>query len=280
MAQFDGAIFGGYAGFQDATFSRETEFYSAVFEQPATFSNSFFRQSVAFEGIDSVAYFSLADATFKQVPGFIGATFKGGLRLDNVRTPRYQWTLGYTPDKDATARFRELRRRANEAQDRDRELEFFAQEIRTGRFHAKGWPSWVPKFWSWRFWFGLAFEAFSDFGRSLWRPLLTWLVLLLGFGVFFLGEHEDMQKARAALAPTGIWSTLAAYVTTTRDAWNKPPACHTAGSDKLAPTDVWTEALILSLRNGTVFSRFDSAHRTYACLYGGEAMISPRSASR
>ena len=80
----------------------------------------------------------------------------------------------HTFDKDVTARFRELRRRAVEAQDRDRELEFFAQEVRTGRFHAKGLPSRVPKVRSWRFWFGLAFGALSDFGRSLWRPLQAW----------------------------------------------------------------------------------------------------------
>src|SRR5262249_50614525 len=146
-----------------------------------------------------------------QVPSFIGATFKGGLRLDNVETPHYR-LLGYTPDKDATARFRELRRRATEAHDHERELEVFAQEIRTGRFHAKGLPSWVPKVWSWRFWFGLGFGALSDFGRSLWRPLLTWAALMALFAMFFLGEQEDVRKARSDLGSS--WSTLGVYAVT------------------------------------------------------------------
>jgi pentapeptide repeat protein len=289
-ASFIGAKFDGAALFWNATFGRtfflsvrfnaSSGFDQAKFKEPATFSDSFFQSGANFEGINSSAAFSLKDATFKQVPSFIGATFNGTLRLDNVETPRYRWTLGYAPDRDATARFRELRRQAKEAQDVDRELEFFAQEVRTGRFHVKGLPSWVPKVWSWRFWFGLAFGAFSDFGRSLWRPLLTWLVMTSVLAVFYLGERQDMQKARAALDPTGTWSTVGAYVTTTRDAWRSPPACRGDGRAQLASTDALTEAFVLSLRNGMVFSRFDSANRTYACLFGdvstGEAMISPR----
>jgi hypothetical protein len=281
-ARFQGASFLGRAWFQGATFRWRTffsgarfaahaNFASARFEAPADFAASAFRAGADFDGIDSAAAFSLADATFHQVPSFIGATFKGVLRLDNVATPRFLWTLGYTPDKDATARFRELRRRAVEAQDRDRELEFFAQEIRTGRFHAKGLPSWVPKVWSWRFWFGLGFGALSDFGRSLWRPLLWWLALAALFAAFFLGEHEDVRKDRAALAPHGgAFRALAAYVTTTRKALANPPACRVQGREPFSTTDAVTEAIQVSLKNALVFNvgSTDSARRTLGCLYG------------
>jgi hypothetical protein len=165
QASFRSATFGGDASFGSATFSGDTvlaevrfnanaDFPHAKFEKQVTFRDSIFRQAANFEGIDSAAAFSLTDAKFIQLPSFINATFKGKLRLDNVETPRYRSTFGYVPDKDAPARFRELRRLAAEAQDHESELKFFAQEVRTGRFHAKGLPSWVPKVWSWRFWFG------------------------------------------------------------------------------------------------------------------------------
>jgi hypothetical protein len=293
VAQFQGATFGRGARFQGATFRGRAWFQGKVFlwrtffsgarfdadaifaharfEGPADFAGATFRRRADFDGIDCAAAFSLADATFKEAPGFIGATFKGTLRLDNVETPRYRGTLGYTPDKDATARFRELRRRALEAQDRDRELEFFAQEIRTGRFHAKGLPSWVPKVWSWRFWFGLGFGALSDFGRSLWRPLLWWLALTALFAAFFVGEHEDMRKDRAALAPHGgAFSAFVAYAITTRKALANPPACRIQGREPFSSTDAVTEAIQASLKNALVFNigSTDSARRTLGCLFG------------
>jgi hypothetical protein len=267
--RFNRATFRGRAFFRDVRFNAAASFTQSRFEGPATFARALFRQKADFEGMDSSAAFTLADASFHQVPSFIGATFKGILRLDNVRTPRYRW-LGYTPDKDARARFRELRRRAVEAQDRGRELEFFAQEFRTGRFHSKRFPPWLPKVWHLGFWLGLAFEGFSNFGRSLWRPLLWWLALAALFAVFFLDEHEDMRKARADLG--AVRSTLGAYTVTTIGAWAKPPACRVEGREPFASTDAVTEAIQLSMRNALVFDigRADSARRTYGCLFGLE----------
>jgi hypothetical protein len=203
-ARFDRAIFRGDALFFNAAFNDGGDFPLAKFRRHATFANSFFGRSASFQAVATAGIFWLAGATFREVPNFLGATFECALRLDNVATPRYR-LFGYTPDKDAAALFRVLRRQTREGLDRDRELEFFAQEVRTGRFHAKGWPSWVPKVGSWRFWFGLAFGTFSDFGRSLWRPLLTWFALSILFAAFYLGEHEDMRKARAELG--AAWST-------------------------------------------------------------------------
>jgi hypothetical protein len=266
-ARFWSATFGSNVLFNSVTFSGDANFSNATFSGEARFWSTTFQQCAMFDSV-SAAAFSLADTEFNQVPSFIGATFKGTLRLDNVETPRYRWTFGYTPDKDATARFRELRRQAAEAQDRERELEFFAQEIRTGRFHAKGLPSWVPKIWSWRFWFGLGFGALSDFGRSLWRPLLAWLALTALCSTFYLGEHDDMRKARTALAPSGFFNILTAHAVTTRNAWDNPPACR----EPFASTDAVNEAILLSLKNALVLNivSADSARRSFGCLYGLE----------
>jgi uncharacterized protein YjbI with pentapeptide repeats len=293
-ASFAGANFCGEAWFTGATFAAGTYFRAGRFWGPvniaqakfrgaAEFDESVFEQGASFDAIDSQATFSLANATFRQVPSFFGAQIRA-LRLDNVRTPRYP-LLGWTPDMDTTARFRELRRRAAEAQDRNRELEFFAQEVRTSRFHTKGLPSFVPRVWEWHFWFGLLYGIFSDFGRSLWRPLFSWLVLLSGFAVFYLGEHEQMEKARNAINQHGTVDTVVAYAATTGTALAGGLSCVVRGRKMYARTDAVTEALHLSLRNALVFEfgRSEGARRTYGCLFGfdgaGEQeipIVSPR----
>jgi uncharacterized protein YjbI with pentapeptide repeats len=269
-ARFEGRTFSFDARFDRVRFIGPGIFSRAKFRGAAVFDESEFRGDANFEGLESTGTFSLASATFHQVPTFTGASFRG-LRLDNVQTPRCQ-PLGWAPDKDAAARFRELKRRANEAQDRDREIEFFAQEIRTSRFHANRLPAYVPRVWEWRFWFGLLFGTFSDFGRSLWRPVLFWFVLLAVSGTFYLGEHEDMKKARAALNPDGVWSTVSAYVQTTFSAYANPPACRPQGKEMFAATDAWAEAVNLALANALVVDtgRGNSSRRTYGCLYGFE----------
>ena len=178
-------------------------FTGSKFDGQAGLDESIFERRAVFDGIDSRAAFSLGSAQFWEVPSFIGATFRSTLRLDNVKTPRYA-ILGWSDDKDAPARFRELKRRAAEAQDHDSELEFFAQEVRTSRFRGERPLSFVPRVWEWRFWFGLLYGTLSDFGRSLWRPMLAWVVLFTGFAVFYLGENPDMRKVRAV-------GTLSAY---------------------------------------------------------------------
>ncbi|MFM9847968.1 MAG: pentapeptide repeat-containing protein [Hyphomicrobiaceae bacterium] len=286
---FEGTNFSQYSRFHYATFRDAVRFVrvtsgaildmsSTKFFGPADFSRSKFQDTITldrsafaeaavFDAINSQTAFSLAAVTFRHVPSFIGATFSGTLRLDNVQTPRYR-LLGWTADKDAPARFRELKRRAAEAKDHDRELEFFAQEIRTSRFNAKGLPAYVPRVWEWRFWFGLFYGTFSDFGRSLWRPLSSWIVLFVLFAAFYLGEHPDMRKARGSDA-------FLAYAETTFTAWRNPPACRPQGKDDpnrmFATTNAVNEALYLSFNNGLLFldsRRADVARRVYGCLYG------------
>ena len=143
-ASFNGATFAGATLMNDVRFGGGAHLAQARFKGPMRLDGSVFEAGARFEAVDSEAAFSLAGVTFRRhVPSFIGATFKGTLRLDNVVTPRYRVTFGWTPDRNASAHFRELKRRAEEAHDRDRGLEFSAQEIRTGRFHAGALvPTW------------------------------------------------------------------------------------------------------------------------------------------
>ena len=124
-------------------------------------------------------------------------------------------------------------------------------------------------------------DTLPNFGRSLWRPTLVWLALLLGFAVFYLGylgQHEGQHLARKAMKPDGAWARVGAYVETARAAWANPPKCISprdkSSSDKLvASTNVVSEALFLSASNALIvfnIGRGDASRRTYGCLYGFE----------
>jgi hypothetical protein len=284
-AGFEDASFSGNAWFVSATFTGNTRFGRATFARNAVFGRASFHGDAMFEDttfsgdisifdtIESKAAFSLSGATFRQVPSLLGATFRGTLRLDNIVTPRFP-LLGWTSDEDAPARFRDLRRRAEEAKDHDRELEFFAQEIRTSRFHSKRAPAFIPRVWEWRFWFGLLYGTFSDFGRSFFRPIAFWVILFLVSAVLYLGEYDGMKHDRVALGPTNKWQTATAYFSSTRDAWSSPPPCvpkDKTNANEFAATDAVSEALYLALKNGLVgfdVGRSDTARRIYGCLYG------------
>ncbi len=84
------------------------------------------------------------------------------------------------PEKNAkkvSRSFRALGRMAHEARDWLNEMEFFAQETRTRRFGLDTPFGRNPG----RFWFGLFYEKFSNFGRSMWRPFGHWLALTFAF---------------------------------------------------------------------------------------------------
>ncbi len=71
---------------------------------------------------------------------------------------------------DLTARWRALKRLATQAHDYERERYFFAEEVRAAR-NVRDHPFGANYE---RYWSGLLYEFFSDFGRSMWRPVVGW----------------------------------------------------------------------------------------------------------
>jgi hypothetical protein len=195
----------------------------------------------------------LDNADFKAAPDFLQASFLEPPRLDNMtvadpvkRFPKWKDTGVSDPrrflkfmrvctDADAPVKYRRLKKLAFEAQDLAREQEFFAQELRCRRF-------WLDKPFgrgAARFWFGWVYGGVSDFGRSLIRPFLLWLLSIVMFAVYFFAQG------------TGA-------------AWTK---CVVGSSDPIS------EALYLAFRNA--FLKIDwndavNARRTLGCLYGVE----------
>jgi uncharacterized protein YjbI with pentapeptide repeats len=309
---FDGAIFGGDAWFIGATFSGGASFAKATFENDANFGSVLldqsgsrfcgpvdlswvkcrgalvleectFERNVTFQSIHCETSILLTRARFREVPNLLGASLRGTLRLDDVVTPKY-WLLGWTRDKDASARFRELRRRASEAQDHEREIEFFAQELRTLRFHplSPRLPRWTPRIWEWRFWMGILYGTFSNFGRSFIRPIGFWVFFTIATAVYYLAHHPNVAEERAKLSQQGL-GRISAYASVAHAIWLRAPpydkgvACVPKGADDpkaaFARTDAVHEALYLAGQTGLIVlgaTRPEATRRSYGCLYGLE----------
>ncbi len=236
IARFGSAIFSGDAGFGGQTFPSDVFFNHATFKEKANFSIVKFERIAQFNGARFLGdadfnamrgerSFSMADAIFEAVPDFIQAHFEEAPRLDNMRVAgrlltsgdgkpsrqaklhRKLKSLSYTyrritsADHNIPARWRALKRLAIEGHDTDRELDFFSGEIRSARFAGDWplrWPVWKASAWNGflRFWAGLLYQIFSNFGRSLLRPVMFWGLLIINFAVYFLGQNEGMTARR------------------------------------------------------------------------------------
>jgi hypothetical protein len=187
------------------------------------------------------------------------------------------------------ARWRSLKRLAIQGHDTERELEYHARELRSQRF-VTDWP--LPfLFWGWvgflRFWFGVLYGAFSDYGRSIFRPALLWLATIAVAALHYLPAQPDPAPRWQAGGGQGIAASARAYAESAQQLWSAPPPCFKGEplpeSGKLEPgklyglgapaagsTNALAEAIRLAFRNGSIFldGGDDSARRTYGCLYG------------
>ena len=181
-----------------------------------------------------------------------------------------------------------------------RELEFFAQEIRSQRF-GSDWPLpiifWSRKAWSTvlRFWFGMLYGLFSDFGRSTFRPVVAWLLFIPIFAVYYLSQSPQLIAKSAPndtiLQQIRNYSTVARYAVkgssslqcVSEDSVNKKPDASFQMDEKgnrftgLVPqvrsaTNLVKEAFSISYHNAGVVldNSGDSTHRALGCLYGLE----------
>ena len=91
------------------------------------------------------------------------------------------------------------------------------------------------------FWYGLAYDALSDFGRSMSRPSLIWLISIAVFALFYLANSGKLGSAFDDCAAAG------------------------------APN--YESALIISWKNALPFIGIDSRAEEIArgCLYGAAA---------
>ena len=305
-AGFDGAkfesdawfnsTFAGSAWFRNALFSSDVIFADATFKGYTTFQGARFRKAAAFNAIRSERAFDLSDAFFEGAPDFIQAHFEEAPRLDNVlirgNRAEFPWpTVVHSSERDIPARWRALKRLAVQSHDTDRELQFFAAEVRSARYNYD-WP--LPlqiesEAWggALRFYAGWLYQIFSDFGRSLARPFSFWLAAVAFGAVFYVSQSPEIIAQQAKMEQKGASQISAVFATAWHAWWLHPRSCYVgqpqpeganpppyvgALSRLRDGTGLANEAWHLAFRNAFIVldGSSEAAHRTYGCLYGVE----------
>jgi hypothetical protein len=200
---FRRARFGGDAGFSGARFGGDAGFNQAIFESFTDFSGTIYQKEANFVAIKGQSAFTLQEARFSVVPDFRQAHFEEAPQLDNARFHDNKSRLLRDQDlvsvkKDVSARWRALKRLATQGHDHERELDFLANEIKSLRgAQDRGLPNPLnllkgKRIWlgGGRYWFGLFYQLFSDFGRSTFRPFFAWATLTFAFVFFYFSQHS------------------------------------------------------------------------------------------
>jgi hypothetical protein len=180
---------------------------------------------------------------------------------------------GWLKNTSLSARYRYLRKLAQEGRDHDRELRFFADEFRSRRWRED--KPWRPAFL-----FGFLYDLFSKFGRSVWRPLFWWCATTLGFAIYYLSHHMALAKQSYATgAIAWSWRAVTAWVAGFLPGLGYAPlpapplSCLTTGSGSSladASGDPAWSALYLAVKKSFIVSidQSEKVTQAYACLYG------------
>ncbi|MER0171362.1 MAG: hypothetical protein DU489_12295 [Nitrosomonas sp.] len=196
-AKFKGAVwfsrasFSGYTDLSDVKFRGKTYFMQASFGGSVDFNQTTFESISVFAAIDGKGHFSFRYTEFHLAPDFNQAHFTEAPQFDNSDFSRALQTKEI--NLSFSSSWRALKRLAIQGHDQERELIFFAAEIKSLRGKEdKAFPQPLKylinnnndALWPGgsRYWFGYFYQCFSDFGRSIMRPLSWWL----GLGALFL----------------------------------------------------------------------------------------------
>ena len=301
---FINTTFHGDAGFSEVTFDKSAYFYDTKFigevwfGQSGFFSftifeNCSFHKTTSFSGIQCRSTFYLRNSYFSYIPDFVQANFSQAPRLDHIKySPKvepggfFRSLFSIRGDaKDLAARYHSLRCIAIQGYDYEDERIALKGELRAKRLM-------IDKPWDAAFLFGLAYDAFSDFGRSLLRPFLLWSFCIVVFAVYFLGQNSGMASRRKDFHRSGILGQAISYSETAWEAvtGRLPVACISSTLPTGDPekdsqsgftgltepihgkTNLVNEALSIAYHNAVIVldSSGDSMHRAYGCLYGIE----------
>ena len=207
-ANFLQATFAGKAYFTEATFTGDVEFWGATFTGQALFLESTFTGQTNFEHTEFLGMTIFREAKFTAVatfhaarfaktvsfrgsewgavPDFIGTAWKDGVAIADFEQLQTQLNKGELDWRDPsnsdpaplTDRLQALRKMARDADDRPRELDYFALELQA-RYQGKERGALLK-----RCLVGL-YGCFSDYGRGILLPflwlLVFWLLSALGY---------------------------------------------------------------------------------------------------
>lgn len=199
---FNSAKFiGGDALFAGARFSNsDAWFESAVFEHHADFSAVEFSGAADFSSAIFKGPVNLEMASFDIIPDFRRTTLSAHFTFSNMFLNQNS-----SGDPIAADKLRRLKELAIASKDHERELAFFADELRATRINHKFGPRYIS----------YLYEYCSDFGRSILRPFIGLLVTWLLFGIgYFLASTNPPNNLTEGLTLSA--ATLVPFVAASR----------------------------------------------------------------
>lgn len=266
---FEEVEFGNVVNFDYAEF-REANFNQSLFKGYSTFYKVIFSEYTTFASIKGEGFFSLDSAEFKTVPNFEQAHFLEAPNLDTTIFPvvsTFRWRRKKFESSNRIPYYwRSLKRLALQGHNHKQEIFFFANEIISLRDEQKAYPIFTNLFTKhsiWQgfdlYWAGLAYQIFSDFGRSTLRPLFWLIIFAIISAVFYLSQHLTKNNPNSTFIH---W-----FIGTEETSSQKELSCICNSSDD---HPVYA-AFNLSIRSGLTFlglGRSDKLLQSYTCLYG------------
>jgi hypothetical protein len=245
---------------QTCTTFRKVQFWGAVnftrsvFENLTYFDKVTFGHDALFVVIQVNSLFELSDCSFAVVPDFAQAKFEEAPSLDRIAFNSKRNSA------NSASKWRSLKRIAIQAHDHEREQLFFAEEVKALRRYATR-PFFRQPL---RYWLGIFYQLFSNFGRSLLFPLMWWIMLTGVSAAYYFDNYLERldPPARIILAEGKIRIDNNALFSELK--------CKN-GQDEASAAAVY-----LAIHNGLVLSgigRSNKLEQSYACLYGGSPSI-------
>jgi len=292
---FAGTHYQGAADFSTARFEALSSFRHAVCHAPMNVEGATFLGEADLSGLRAETALSLAETRFALAPDFLNAQIRQPPRLDNIRVAapmrRFRrWRIRGMKDprpwpfrlmkvaRDGleAARFRQLRHLARTGLDHEREGFFYAQELQAARF----WRDQPLGRGAGRFWYGWLYGGIANFGQSVLRPLILWLVTTFAFALVYLGLRDAPAPADVTQPNFPPWPEAPSFQTITdwlpgalEWLFQTVVSVYNSGSCLVGSGSASAEALYLSFKNSVFFLPWEStlaAQRVYGCLYGVE----------
>ncbi|HEX4889934.1 MAG TPA: pentapeptide repeat-containing protein, partial [Alphaproteobacteria bacterium] len=203
------ATFGDKATFHDAAFGNGSDFAGANFSGSASFatsqekklrlegvnfSNAIFTGTCAFDNRSFGSDVNFNGATFEDLAEFHGCEFHPGMSFHQTKFLKTKEDKLNTKKEndDATERlersYRTLKLEMEKLRARNEEADFFALEMECRRQRGS-----VPRFERFA---ATVYKIFSDYGRSIARPLIC-LGFLVGYGFAYFYHLAQAKSFRA-----------------------------------------------------------------------------------
>ncbi|WP_168173405.1 MULTISPECIES: pentapeptide repeat-containing protein [unclassified Thalassospira] len=203
-ALLSSATFEDATWFHRATFEGDAGFSNVCFEKPTQFSDARFNTDASFNAAQIKQAFDLSGARFKEVPDFRQTHCEEAPLLDDVHIDSTIVKQRKPSDKTnfaVTAKYRALKRLAIQGHDHKHEVEFFAEELKSRRLmvYTQRDPSW---------WLSFIFDELSDYGRSIARPLMYWLGVIMLSAVHYIAMATPLDPYRATECLAGAGSQV------------------------------------------------------------------------